>query len=228
MKKILIIMWMWMVLSIITLGLIVFVNYIGAEQRRVWDFEETAVGKVPAGWMVEATNPRGELATWAIITDGSAPSGEKVLALTSPNHDSGDVFNICWTNSITFLNGEIEVQFKANSGAEDQGGGIIWRVQDRDNYYIARFNPLEENFRVYTVKNGVRKMLASTKITLPAKAWHKMKISHYGDKIEGSMNGKKQIELKNQTFNESGGIGLWTKADAATSFDDVVAAPRNF
>ena len=186
-----------------------------------WDFENVSAGQLPEGWKVEGTNQKGPMATWKVIDDNSAPSGKKILALTSPNHDSGRTFNICWTDAVSFLNGEMEVRFKANTGEEDQGGGVIWRVQDKNNYYIARYNPLEDNFRIYYVKNGARKRLASVRIKLPAGVWHEMEITHYGDKIEGHLNGKKLLEMTDRTFTKPGGIGLWTKADAATSFDDL-------
>ena len=190
-------------------------------RQHAWDFEDVPLGQLPTGWRVEGTNQRGPLATWQVVADEAAASGRKVLALTSPNHDSGGTFNLCWTEAVSFLNGELEVSFKAHAGREDQGGGIIWRVRDKDNYYVARFNPLEENFRLYYVKDGARKMLASATISLKAGAWHRMRITHAGDRIEGYLNSNKLLEAGDTTLTEAGGIGLWTKADAATSFDDL-------
>ena len=116
----------------------------------------------------------------------------------------------------------IEVKFKAESGVVDQGGGLIWRALDNDNYYIARYNPLEKNFRIYHVKDGLRTKLAGTRIQLAAGVWHKLKITHFSNKIEGYLNDRKQLEVTDKTFVGSGGIGLWTKADAVTVFDDLV------
>ncbi len=183
-------------------------------------FEDVVVGKIPAGWKIEATNQKGPLATWQVIEDTTAPSGKKVLALTSPNHTFGGTFNLCWTDQIKFLNGELKVYFKANSGVEDQGGGVIWRAKDKNNYYISRYNPLENNFRIYYVKEGARRMLASARIKLPAHKWHELKIVQDGKKISGYLNGKKLLEVEDATFTQTGGVGLWTKADAATSFDN--------
>ena len=184
------------------------------------NFENIAVGKLPVNWKVEATNKRGPLATWQVIADSTAPSGKKILALTGFNQTFGGTFNLCWSDKVQFLNGIIAVQFKANSGLEDEGGGVIWRAQDKDNYYIARFNPLEDNFRIYYVKDGARRMLASARLKLAAHQWHSMKIVQNGNKISGFLNGKKYLEVENKTFSKAGGVGLWTKADAATSFDD--------
>jgi hypothetical protein len=190
------------------------------------DFDDVPSGEIPSGWKIEATNPKGPLATWQVIEDSTAPSGAKALALTSPNHTFGGAFNLCWTPTISFLDGTIEVGFKANTGEEDQGGGVIWRAQDQDNYYIARFNPLEDNFRIYSVRDGARKTLASVRIALPAGQWHTLKIVQNGNHFEGYLNGKKLLEGTNDLFKKAGGVGLWTKADAVTSFDDFTVRPK--
>jgi len=190
-----------------------------------WNFDAVSVGKLPAGWKVDATNRKGPLATWQVIKDTTAPSSEHVLAMTSPNHTFGGAFNICWTDTVSFLDGEIQVRFKAVKGEEDQGGGVIWRVQNKENYYIARFNPLEDNFRIYYVRDGARKILADARIALPAGKWHSLRIIQRGNRYEGYLNGKKLLEGTDNLFTRPGGVGLWTKADAVTSFDDFLVKP---
>ncbi|MEN8128653.1 MAG: family 16 glycoside hydrolase [Pseudomonadota bacterium] len=183
-----------------------------------WNFDGSK--ELPVGWKAEATNQQGPLATWRVIKDRTAPSAENALAMVSPNHDSGGTFNICWTKDIRFFDGAIEAYFKAVEGREDQGGGVIWRVQDKENYYIARFNPLEDNFRIYTVRDGARKTLASVRIALTAGEWHSLKIVQQGNHYKGYLNGKKILDGRDGLFTSPGGVGLWTKADAVTSFDD--------
>ncbi len=190
-----------------------------------WNFEGTTDGDLPDGWVVEATNQKGDPAQWKVIQDATAPSGEMVLALVSPPKKVGSNFNICWTESVIFQDGELEVDFKALKGRIDQGGGLMWRVKDKDNYYIARFNPLEDNFRIYYVHDGSRRKIGDAHIALPAGKWHTMKIIQKGNKFEGYINGKKLVEGTNDLFSEAGGIGLWTKADAVTSFDDLEVKP---
>lgn len=184
------------------------------------DFESVAPGHLPGGWKVEATNQRGPLATWEVTKEKKAPSGTKILSLTQTNHTSGSTFNLCWTDKISFLNGEISVMVRANEGEEDQGGGVIWRARDKDNYYIARYNPLEDNFRIYHVVDGDRRMLASARLHIPAHQWFELKITMDGEIIKGYLNGKKYLQVKNDTFKNAGGVGLWVKADGKTSFDN--------
>ena len=193
----------------------------GKTRELSWNFDKVPVGKIPPGWRVEATNLRGgPMETWKVIKDTTAPSGDHVLAMTSPNHTYPGTFNLCWTDKVAFLDGDIRLRFKANKGKIDQGGGVIWRVQDKDNYYIARFNPLEDNFCLYYVRHGRRRLLTSTRVKLPAKKWHTMKIIQRGNHFEAFLNGKKYLEGKNNLFKKAGGVGLWTKSDAVTSFDD--------
>jgi hypothetical protein len=188
--------------------------------EKVWHFDDMQTQKLPAGWKADVTNGKKGSAVWQVVLDKSAPSPRHVLALTDINHHSGAAFNLCRMDGTAFLDGEIEVKFRANRGRIDQGGGIIWRVQDNKNYYIARFNPLEDNFRLYFVKNGHRRVLASADVRLHAGEWHTMKIVQKGDRYAGYLDGKKYLKGRDGTFAQHGGVGLWTKADAATSFDD--------
>ena len=140
--------------------------------------------------------------------------------LTDPKEGARGTFNLFWTDRERFKDGTVEVKVRASSGRVDQGGGPIWRVQDKDNYYIARWNPLEDNFRLYYVKDGRRVQLASADVTADPKKWHTIRIEHKGDAIEGYLDGQELLEVRDETFTGAGGVGLWTKADAATGFDD--------
>jgi len=191
-----------------------------------WDFDEVPEGSLPAGWKVEATGQKKATADWQVKKDEKAPLGPGVLCLTATNHTQRGVFNICWTQKVTFFEGEIAVFLKGNSGQIDQGGGPIWRVQDRDNYYIARYNPLEENVAIYYVKNGRRVMLGYTGKLELTDAWHVLKISHRGNRIRAYLDGDLKLMVNSgQHIMKAGGVGLWTKADAATSFDNFTVVP---
>jgi len=187
-----------------------------------WRFDDAAVGRLPEGWKIEGTNQRGPLATWTVKVDDSAPSMPKVLALADPKDGSSGTFNLCWSDRVMFQDGVIEVKVKAGGGRVDQGGGPIWRVLDKDDYYIARWNPLEDNFRLYGVKDGARRMLDSADVKADPAAWHTIRIEQKGDEIKCYLDGKELLRAQDKTFPGAGGVGLWTKADAATSFDDLI------
>ncbi len=207
------------------LGLILMVGQ--AETVRSWDFDALETGSLPQGWRVEATGQEKATAKWQVARDEEAPLGPGVLELTATNHAESGVFNLCWTDAVQFSEGEIAVFLRARSGKIDQGGGPIWRVQDRNNYYIARYNPLEDNVSVYYVKDGKRTMLAySGKIGL-RDGWHLLKISHRGDRIRAFIDGEMRLMVNAGSYIPGkGGVGLWTKADAATAFDNFTVVAR--
>jgi len=193
-----------------------------AKEERAWTagFDEAETGKVPKGWICAETYGGGKPATWEVVEDASAPSKGKAFGIVSTKN-TGRTYNIAFTKKPRLKNLEIEVKFKAVTGKEDQGGGPIWRVQDAKNYYVARANPLESNFRVYVVKNGNRRQLDSAAVETKAGLWYTIKMVHEGNRIVGYLDGKKMLEVSDNTIQELGGVGLWTKADAATSFDDL-------
>jgi hypothetical protein len=190
-------------------------------------FDDVKAGALPKGWQAGATSPTGEPATWAVAADVKAPSPPNVLSVTREKAGALKVFNLAWTKETAFKDGTVSVRVRANAGEIDQGGGPVWRVRDANNYYIARYNPLEKNFRLYVVKDGVRKQLADAKdIDIPAGTWFAIKAVQKGDRIECCLDGKRLLEATDATLPEAGGVGVWTKADAATSFDDLEVVPE--
>jgi sugar phosphate isomerase/epimerase len=190
-------------------------------------FDEDPVGALSKGWQAGATNPGGDLAGWKVVADDKAPSRPHVLSIVSIADRSGQVFNLCWTRDVSFKDGSVSVRVRANAGELDQGGGPVWRVRDANNYYIARYNPLEKNFRLYCVKDGVRRQLADAGgLSIPAGEWFVVKAAQKGDAIACELNGRKLLEATDATLPGAGGVGVWTKADAASSFDDVEVVPE--
>lgn len=189
-----------------------------------WTYDDVEAGKFPPGWKAEGTNQRGPVATWAVQADADAPSKPNVLVLTDAKEGAGGTFNLYWTDRVTFKDGVIEVKVKAGTGHVDQGGGPVWRVQDKNNYYIARWNPLEDNFRLYYVKDGDRKMLDSARVRADASKWHTVRIEHKGNEIRCYFDGEALLKDKDETLPAAGGVGLWTKADAVTAFDDLMVS----
>ena len=176
-----------------------------------FDFDDTKAGPAPSGLTV-ATG------AWQVRVDDTAPSAPNMLVQAAQNE--GSDFNIIVVDEVEFTDLKISVRFKSLSGIEDQGGGPVWRYLDVNNYYIARYNPLEDNFRLYRVVDGRRKMLKSMTIAATP-GWHEIGISMTGNHIECSYDGKPALETEDDTFTVAGRVGLWTKADAVTAFDDL-------
>lgn len=184
-----------------------------------WDFDHAAVGAVPPGWRIAQTNPTQAMATWQVVDD--AASGSRALALTeSRNHDG--TFNLAIAEGERHGDLDLSVRVKGIRGEEDRGGGPIWRCRDENDYYVCRLNPLEGNFRVYVVRGGKRRQLDSASVELESGRWYEVRVVMRGSRITCSLDGVEMLHAVDDTFPEAGLVGLWTKADAETAFDDLV------
>jgi hypothetical protein len=180
----------------------------GAEEvQRTWDFEQDKTGQIAQGFT-------DDVGAWRIVEAGNG----KVLMQTAKSENP--VFNIALTTDTNAKDVDIAVDMKAIAGVLDQGGGLVWRAADAKNYYLARYNPLEDNYRLYTVVNGKRTMLGDAKITRTGGP-HSLRVTMSGDRIECFFDGKRIHDRRDKTFAEAGKIGLWTKADAQTQFDNL-------
>jgi hypothetical protein len=191
---------------------------LAAADAKTLTYSKEDAGKVPAGWK-EAKTGTGDGSVWRVVADDTGP-GKTGYVLMQTAEGPNRMFNLCVLDDSKYKDVDLEVSFKAMKGKLDQGGGLVWRYRDADNYYIARMNPLEDNFRVYKVVNGKRIQLETKeKIKIPAGEWHKIRIVQKGEQIECYLDGKKELEAKDDTFKDAGKIGLWSKADAQTRFD---------
>ncbi len=188
-----------------------------------WTFDGDATGKPPAGWKLGFTNPADGKATWTVAKDPGAPTGPNVLMLET--HSADRVFNVAMAEKTSYKDVSVRTRIRADSGKEDQGGGVIWRCKDADNYYICRINPLENNFRVYKVLNGRRQQLATTEFRAETGKWYVVQARMVGHHIECYVDGRKLLDVEDPDVQDAGMVGLWTKADASSSFDDFAVGP---
>ena len=182
----------------------------------VWNFETNKIGTLPSEWTIAETNGKKSPATWQIIK--RADNKGQCIAITT-NKNTGETFNLLLLKKRQYKNVEIHVKLKAVAGKEDQGGGLVWRVKDANNYYICRWNPLENNLRLYIVKDGKRTQLATATIKADPTLWHEIEVEHEGSKIKIEFDDKDMISFTDTTFTNAGKVGLWVKADGRTQFD---------
>ncbi len=153
--------------------------------------------------------------SWAVEPMVGAPSGKRVLLQRAKDND----FDVIVAPDGPFTDVDVSVRFKPMSGREDASGGIVFRF-DRGRYYVIRANALESNFRLYYYDGG-RHQLASAQVRAPALGqWHTIRIVAIGDHIQGYLNGKLLLDHRDARFR-AGRVGLWTKADSVTAFDDL-------
>lgn len=183
-------------------------------QGKIESFKGATVGQLPAGWKVGKTGS-GTGGEWRIVEDKEAFGG---LALAQLRNDPGATFNLCVKSDGDYKDVDLTIGFKAMAGNMDQGGGPVWRLEDGDNYYVARMNPLESNFRLYKVVAGKRIQLATADVKAEAGKWHTIRVVHTGKHMHVSFNGKQYFHMNDETFQDAGKIGFWNKADAQTRF----------
>jgi hypothetical protein len=178
-------------------------------------FDEARTGAAPAGWTPTQTGSGS--AKWTVEKDESAPSKPHVLKQTGEA-----TFPVCLKNDTRVKDGFVEVKLKPVSGREDQAGGVVWRAADADNYYIARANALEDNVSIYHTIKGRRAEFKSVKERVQSGVWHTLRVDFRADRFIVTFDGKKVLEANDGSFKDAGKVGVWTKADSVTLFDDFV------
>jgi hypothetical protein len=190
-----------------------------------WD--DLKPGEAPPGWTCSQTGTGA--ASWRVRADATAPSQPNVL------EQFGEAtFPVCVKEDARLKDGFVEVKFKAVSGKEDQAGGVVWRFLDANNYYVCRANALENNVVLYKVEKGKRTALDivgraggyGMKEPVAAQRWHTLRVEFAGTRFKVRLNGKLLFEVEDATFSEAGLVGVWTKADSVTRFDDFAFGER--
>ena len=182
-------------------------------QAQTEGFDTIKPGALPQGWECGVTGkgaPR-----WSVQTDPTAPSSPQVL-----QQSGAGTFPWCVKRDVSLADGSVEVKFKPLFGREDQAGGVVWRWKDGDNYYVARANALENNVSLYCTEKGRRNTLKYVNAPVPANAWHNLRVEFSGTRIQVALNGKVYIEFDDAHIKGAGAVGVWTKADSVTAFDD--------
>ncbi|HEY4900022.1 MAG TPA: family 16 glycoside hydrolase [Terriglobales bacterium] len=190
-----------------------------AGKQFVYDFDSNTPGQLPAKFHTAKTGG-GSSEKWAVTGDPTAPSKPNVVAQTST--DQTDYrFPLLIADEGSFQDLDISVRFKAVSGRVDRAGGLVFRLKDPNNYYIVRANALENNYRLYHVVNGRRSQFAGANLKVTSGEWHELRVEVVGSKITCYYDGDKKIEATDGTFKDAGKVGLWTKADSVTYFDNL-------
>jgi hypothetical protein len=189
-----------------------------------YNFDSETPGAMPAKFHAARTG-QGSEAKWAVMADPTAPSKPNVVAQTST--DKTDYrFPLLISDEGSFKDLELSVKFKAVAGEVDRAAGLVFRLQDANNYYIVRANALEDNYRLYHVIKGSRRQFAGANFRVTSGEWHELKVECVGNKIICYYDGQKKIEATDDTFKDTGKIGLWTKADSVTYFDDLIVKAK--
>lgn len=216
-------------MRVMTLTLVIGGAAMGLAETRTVDFSQDAVGKPPAGFTFGHTAKVGAPGRWVVQAEGA----NKVLAQADPDSTRAR-FPVAVLTDVTAADVDLSVRFKPVSGKVDRAAGLVWRFRDEDNYYIVRANALEDNVVLYKVDNGRRTDLPvkgegrtyGKPAEVPSGAWSTLRIVARGPRFEVYFNGTKLYEVEDLTFSAPGKVGVWTKADSVTLFDDLSIAAR--
>ena len=199
----------------------------GAAMRQV-GFDGQKAGEPPAGFTCALTG-QGRAGTWRIVEDPTAPTRPNVLAQVDEDATSYR-FPVCVLDAVSARDMDLSVRFKPIRGTKDQAAGLVWRYRDADNYYVVRANALEGNVVLYKVEGGKRTDLKpkgagllayGKKASVVAGSWGLLRVVVQGNLFEVYLGGDKLLEVQDSTFAAAGKVGVWTKADSVTYFDDL-------
>ncbi|MBI3609635.1 MAG: hypothetical protein HY204_02910 [Nitrospirae bacterium] len=188
------------------------------ETPMIFTFDQDKSSQPPKSFVFEVTG-KGPSVKWEVKTDKTAPSTPNILAQVG-RAEGGNNFPLAILDGVTVQDGEVSVKFKAVAGQEDQAGGLVWRYRDANNYYVARANALEANYTIYCVKDGKRRSFKSVDLKVTPQAWHALKVIFRQNIFRLHFDGKEVLTATDHTFNQPGRVGLWTKADSVSYFDD--------
>jgi hypothetical protein len=184
------------------------------------DFSKYEISTLPEGFSTAVTDG-GQPGNWEIVD----ANGTKVLAQTSTDETNGR-FPLCVYEKVSVKDVEVSVDFMAVSGKIDQAAGLVARYKDKNNYYITRANAIEDNVRFYKVEGGQRKQIASANLKVTGGTWHNLKLEIEGTRQKVFCDGKLVIDANDATFQDVGRVGLWTKADSVTYFNNLTIKAR--
>jgi len=176
-----------------------------------WSFDADPSGGLPVGAQVFS-------GTWAVRGEADTPGPPNTLCQMGqadfPAVQLGDGL---------YTDVSVSTRFKPISGREDQAAGVIFRIQDKDNYYILRANALENNVNFYKYQSGRRTDLKDGQANVVSGQWQALRVEVRGNAFRGLLNERPVVDVTDDTFKSAGGVGLWTKSDSVTCFDDVEA-----
>ena len=190
-----------------------------ASPALVWTFDREQPGTLPSEFSIGNMFDGRPAGDWQVLATDRAKSPPHVFAQVMAK-GAEHAYKVLLIKEAIASDLTLEVSFLPIQGRADMGGGLIWRAADDRNYYLARANPLEQNIRVYRVVKGVRHLLENFNQTIDVKRWHTLRITHQGCRVNIFYDDKQVFDLCDKTFH-AGMIGLWTKSDAVTYFDDL-------
>ena len=187
--------------------------------EKVWNFDGDAPDALPTEFVIGTLFDGRPAGNWKVLRTDQAKSPPHVLGQVE-GKGAEHAYKVVLVTGTDGSDADLEVSFLPVDGKGDMGGGLIWRASDDRNYYLTRANPLEQNIRIYRVVKGVRHLLQDFDQIIPVKRWHTLRVVTRGCQVRVLYDGRQVFDLCDNTFTK-GRVGLWTKSDAVTYFDNL-------
>ena len=207
-----------MLISLVWLSLVIAKAETG-DVSKSWTFDSVPIGSLPEEFLIGTMYDGRPAGVWKVIEARKAQRSTQVLAQLM-NKGAEHAYKVVLVKDTQAADLDLEVSFLAGGGKGDMGGGLIWRATDDRNYYLTRANPLEQNIRIYRVVKGVRHLIQNFDQITDVRQWHILRVVTKGCRVQIFFDDKQVFDLCDQTFT-IGRVGLWTKSDAVTYFDDL-------
>jgi hypothetical protein len=188
-----------------------------AQESLTWSFDDLAKGDLPAGSEVLSET---RLGGWTVRAEADAPSAPNALCQTGVGEFPAIALSDLVLDDVVMTS-----RLKPISGRVDQAAGLIFRIQDGSNYYILRANALEGNVNLYKYASGRRSLIKEASVNVNSGEWQELQVEVIGNHFRGPLNGAPVVEATDDDY-PAGRVGLWTKADSVTCFDDVLVTPQ--
>ncbi len=190
-----------------------------ASEPQTWNFDRDDLSRMPPGFQIGTLFDGRPAGDWRVIETDKAVSSSHVLAQLQ-GKGAEHAYKLILIQGTESRDIDLSVKLLPVEGKADMGGGLIWRAGDDRNYYLVRANPLEQNVRLYHVTKGVRRMIKNVDQIIDVRQWHHLRVQMRGCQVQVFFDAQPIMSLCDETF-QNGRVGLWTKSDAVTYFDDL-------
>jgi hypothetical protein len=198
-----------------------------------YNFDAAKPGTVPSEWTVFA-DPPGAPAGWEVVRDSTAPSPPNIFAHVA-RENAGRRRQFAILNKPMVTDGDLSVKMKPVGGKQDRGGGLLWRYRDPQNYYAVEADARDNAIAVWKVEGGKHTALPllgapghgyEMRHPVPVNQWSVLKVQFRGPLFSVYFNHRRLFQARDSTFRQAGQVGLWTKHDSVTYFDDFSVAGK--
>ena len=155
--------------------------------------------------------------SWGVRAEDDAPSPPHALC-----ENGRSAFAALSLADAIYTDVALSARLKVIPGSASRTAGLLFRVQDKDNYYVLGVDTLENSIALSKYADGRLSGIRDSPASVRTDQWLQLGVEARGNRLQGFLNGQLVVDGIDDTY-KSGKVGLWTKADSVACFDDVDA-----